>query len=172
MTYQPVVAHAAIDAGADLILGHHPHCLKAVEVYKGKVCFYSIGNFMTTGASYRLFKPSNRNRWNLWWYRVDPECMPPKGRYPLPADSRKTMIAKAIFRKGCRKGFFLAGVHQSPGAAGCGAAQRSQVPGDTGIYGVGLRPVSTQVPSGGKRDRGRYLGFGIVDCFVAGNRSI
>src|SRR4029077_12803240 len=49
-TYQPKVAHAAIDAGADLILGHHPHCLKAVEVYKGKVCFYSIGNFMSTGA--------------------------------------------------------------------------------------------------------------------------
>lgn len=43
--YQPVVAHAAIDAGADLILGHHPHVLKAIEVYRGKVIFYSLGNF-------------------------------------------------------------------------------------------------------------------------------
>jgi poly-gamma-glutamate capsule biosynthesis protein CapA/YwtB (metallophosphatase superfamily) len=43
--YQPVVAHAAIDAGADVILGHHPHMLKGVEVYKGKVILYSIGNF-------------------------------------------------------------------------------------------------------------------------------
>ncbi len=41
-TYQPLVAHAAIDAGADLIIGHHPHVPKAVEIYKGKVCFYSI----------------------------------------------------------------------------------------------------------------------------------
>lgn len=43
--YQPVVAHAAIDAGADVIIGAHPHVLKAIEVYKGKVIFYSLGNF-------------------------------------------------------------------------------------------------------------------------------
>jgi poly-gamma-glutamate synthesis protein (capsule biosynthesis protein) len=43
--YQPVVAHAAVDAGADLVLGSHPHVLKAIEVYKGKVIFYSLGNF-------------------------------------------------------------------------------------------------------------------------------
>jgi len=43
--YQPVVAHAAIDAGADAVLGHHPHILKPVEVYQGKVIFYSLGNF-------------------------------------------------------------------------------------------------------------------------------
>ena len=43
--YQREVAYAAIDAGADLILGHHAHILKGVEVYKGKVIFYSLGNF-------------------------------------------------------------------------------------------------------------------------------
>jgi hypothetical protein len=43
--YQPVVAHAVIDAGADAIVGHHPHILKAVEVYRGKPIFYSLGNF-------------------------------------------------------------------------------------------------------------------------------
>ncbi len=43
--YQPLVAHAAIDAGADIILGHHPHMLKGVEIYKGKVILYSLGNF-------------------------------------------------------------------------------------------------------------------------------
>lgn len=43
--YQFDVAHAAIDAGADLIIGHHPHILKGVETYKGKVIFYSLGNF-------------------------------------------------------------------------------------------------------------------------------
>ena len=56
--YQPIVAHAAIDAGADLILGHHPHCLKAIEVYKGKVCFYSIGNFMTHGRRIEANSPA------------------------------------------------------------------------------------------------------------------
>jgi len=43
--YQPVVAHAAIDAGADIIIGHHPHVLKGIEVYRGKVILYSIGDF-------------------------------------------------------------------------------------------------------------------------------
>src|SRR5204863_2660832 len=63
--YQPAVAHAAIDAGADLILGHHPHCLKAVEVYKGKVCFYSIGNLMKTRGSIEPIPSSDHNMWNL-----------------------------------------------------------------------------------------------------------
>jgi len=43
--YEPQLAHAAIDAGADLVLGHHPHMLEAVEVYRGKPVFYSVGNF-------------------------------------------------------------------------------------------------------------------------------
>jgi poly-gamma-glutamate capsule biosynthesis protein CapA/YwtB (metallophosphatase superfamily) len=43
--YQIEVGHAAIDAGCDLILGHHAHLLKGIEVYHGKPCLYSLGNF-------------------------------------------------------------------------------------------------------------------------------
>jgi hypothetical protein len=43
--YETEVAHAAIDAGADMIIGHGPHVLKAIEVYRGKPVFYSLGNF-------------------------------------------------------------------------------------------------------------------------------
>ncbi|MBW8381284.1 MAG: CapA family protein [Youngiibacter sp.] len=43
--YQKYYAHFAIDNGVDLILGHHAHILKPIEVYKGKVIFYSLGNF-------------------------------------------------------------------------------------------------------------------------------
>lgn len=43
--YQRECAHAAIDAGASLIVGHHPHVLKAIEVYRGKPILYSLGNF-------------------------------------------------------------------------------------------------------------------------------
>lgn len=39
----------AIDNGADLILGHGPHVLRAMEIYKGKVIAYSLGNFLTYG---------------------------------------------------------------------------------------------------------------------------
>ena len=40
------VGHAAIDAGADLVLGTHPHILKGIEVYKGKVIAHSLANFV------------------------------------------------------------------------------------------------------------------------------
>jgi len=95
-TYQPPIAHAAIDAGADLILGHHAHSIKAIEVYKGKVCFYSIGNFMTTGSP----KTSpNSYDWNVVWHRIDKECLAPNGRYFFPTHCRMTMVPKIIMSK-------------------------------------------------------------------------
>ena len=42
-------SHTAIDAGADLIIGHGPHVLRAMEVYKNKLICYSLGNFLTYG---------------------------------------------------------------------------------------------------------------------------
>ena len=43
--YQVAIAHAAIDSGADLVMGHGPHEIQAVEIYGGKPIFYSLGNF-------------------------------------------------------------------------------------------------------------------------------
>lgn len=42
-------AHTAIDAGADLIIGHGPHVLRGFELYKNKFIAYSLGNFLTYG---------------------------------------------------------------------------------------------------------------------------
>ncbi|MFT4047363.1 MAG: CapA family protein [Solimonas sp.] len=39
-------AHAMIDAGADVVVGHGPHVLRGIEIYKGKPIFYSMGNFI------------------------------------------------------------------------------------------------------------------------------
>jgi poly-gamma-glutamate synthesis protein (capsule biosynthesis protein) len=44
-TYQVELARLAIDAGADVIIGHHPHVLQEIKSYKGKPIFYSIGNY-------------------------------------------------------------------------------------------------------------------------------
>lgn len=41
--------HAVVDAGADLVLGHGPHVLRAMEVYNGRLIAYSLGNFATYG---------------------------------------------------------------------------------------------------------------------------
>ncbi|MCZ7570346.1 MAG: CapA family protein [Ardenticatenaceae bacterium] len=44
--YQPELAHAAIDAGAAMVLGHHAHVLQGVEMYRGAPIFYSLSNFV------------------------------------------------------------------------------------------------------------------------------
>jgi poly-gamma-glutamate synthesis protein (capsule biosynthesis protein) len=43
--YMREIAHAAIDAGADLVIGHGPHYSLPVEVYKNRAIFYGLGSF-------------------------------------------------------------------------------------------------------------------------------
>lgn len=52
-SYQRSTAHSAIDAGADIVIGHHPHVLQGIERYHGGIIFYSIGNavFASKGRS-------------------------------------------------------------------------------------------------------------------------
>ena len=45
LEYMPEIAHAAIDAGADVVFGHGPHYSLPVEAYKGKPVFYGLGSF-------------------------------------------------------------------------------------------------------------------------------
>jgi len=45
-TYQQPLGRALIDAGADAVIGHHPHVLHGVEVYRGRPIYYSLGNFL------------------------------------------------------------------------------------------------------------------------------
>ncbi|MFC1987465.1 CapA family protein [Chloroflexota bacterium] len=89
-TYQQPVAHAAIDAGADLIIGHHAAVPKAIEVYKGKVCFYSIGTFLSTGRreKRRMFE------WDLFWFEVDPDSLQSQ-----PIHCRQIILPKIVFSK-------------------------------------------------------------------------
>lgn len=46
---QVSLAHTAIDSGADLVVGHHPHVLQGIELYQGKYIAYSLGNFCFGG---------------------------------------------------------------------------------------------------------------------------
>lgn len=54
---QVELAHAAIDAGADLVLGHHPHVLQGIERYHGKNIVYSLANFCFGGN----FNPNDKD---------------------------------------------------------------------------------------------------------------
>lgn len=46
---QKALAHYAVDLGADVVIGHHPHVLQAVEKYNGKYIIYSLANFCFGG---------------------------------------------------------------------------------------------------------------------------
>lgn len=50
-------SRSVIDAGADVVIGHGPHVMRAMEVYKGKLIAYSLGNFLTYGV-FNIKKPN------------------------------------------------------------------------------------------------------------------
>jgi Bacterial capsule synthesis protein PGA_cap len=86
--YQYEVGHAAIDAGADLILGHHPHILKGIEIYKGKPIFFSIGNFAFESWTGHA-SPEGKAL-----YKVKPD--PDYPSYLFAPECRMTMLVKII----------------------------------------------------------------------------
>lgn len=46
---QKTIAHFAVDSGADMVIGHHPHVVQSIETYKNKIICYSLGNFCFGG---------------------------------------------------------------------------------------------------------------------------
>ena len=96
--YQRDIAYAAIDAGADAVLGHHSHILKGMEIYRGKPIFYSLANFaMDTRvtpeqASSKAFREI---------IALNPGWVPNfTSTFNFPPDSRKTIIARLVIRAG------------------------------------------------------------------------
>ncbi|MFC1870430.1 CapA family protein [Chloroflexota bacterium] len=53
MEYQKEMGHFAIDSGADMVIGSHPHQPQPIEVYKGKPILYSLANFVHDLAAFR-----------------------------------------------------------------------------------------------------------------------
>ena len=49
---QVTLAHLAIDEGADVVVGHHPHVVQGIDEYKGKTIAYSLGNFCFGGNTH------------------------------------------------------------------------------------------------------------------------
>jgi len=106
--YQYEVGHAAIDAGADIIIGTHAHILKGIEVYKGKAIFFSLCNFcmdlpiagpVADAMAAAMQRPvitdvkiDHRNYCQIGHYswKVDPEYP----TYAFPPDSRKSILVK------------------------------------------------------------------------------
>jgi poly-gamma-glutamate synthesis protein (capsule biosynthesis protein) len=80
--YERPIAHAVIDAGADIVLGHHAHIVRGIELYRGKPIFHGLGNgcVVTRALSPDQSHPARaawaKRRRELFGFEPDPE-------YPL-----------------------------------------------------------------------------------------
>jgi poly-gamma-glutamate synthesis protein (capsule biosynthesis protein) len=119
--YRPVIgaqrrlARAAIDAGADVVIGHHPHVVQPVEVYRGRPIFYSIGNFTfgsfgrfeefelpALGLVVRLIMGRGRPlELEVAGIAVDNRKVEFAPR-PLTAEQRESLLIPILQRKGAR----------------------------------------------------------------------
>lgn len=95
--YEIEVAHAAVDAGAAAVIGHHAHIMRGIEVYKGAPIYHGLGNFVTiTGALDVTGQDSPeriawaKRRKKLFGFEPDPD-MP---GYAFHPQSRNTGIAR------------------------------------------------------------------------------
>jgi poly-gamma-glutamate synthesis protein (capsule biosynthesis protein) len=94
--YERQLGRTAIDCGADIVVGHHAHILRGIEVYRGKPVFHGLGNFVAvtraltpSGASADELAVWSRRRRELFGFEPDP-AMP---FYPFHPESRNTIIA-------------------------------------------------------------------------------
>ena len=93
--YQPLVAHAAFEAGADIILGHHAHLPKAIEVYKGKGCFYSLSNFIMTAPG--PTDPQQAEQLRIRFLkRYGVEIDPLYHNLPYGVDAKRSLVARGV----------------------------------------------------------------------------
>ena len=88
--YQTTAAKAAFAAGADLILGHHAHVPKAIGVYGGKVCFYSLSNFIMSSPAHDAAKAA------AFAQRYGVTADPDYPHLPYGTDGKRSLIAKAV----------------------------------------------------------------------------
>lgn len=95
--YQVTAAHACIDAGADLIVGHSPHIPKAIEVYKGKAIFYSLGVFCMTRTG--TWGAWNEAPWKQGVVTNHAELDPEYPFMPYGRDCTRSLLAKAVVSK-------------------------------------------------------------------------
>lgn len=94
--YQRDVGRAAIDAGADVVLGHHAHILKGVELYKEKPIIYSLCNF---AMDLHMDEEHANSKGFREIQKLHPDWRPDFDiTYNFPPDSRYTVVARCVLR--------------------------------------------------------------------------
>lgn len=93
--FERPVSHAAIDAGADVVVGHHAHILRGVETHAGKPIFHGLGNLVTVTRALSADSDSpERRAWAakrkvLFGFEPDPDYP----LYPFHPEAKNAMLA-------------------------------------------------------------------------------
>ncbi|MER8562661.1 CapA family protein [Mesorhizobium sp. M0578] len=95
--YERLMGHISIESGADIVLGHHHHFLRGVELYQGKPIFYGLGHFVFDlgGAEY-----NHNGSFSYLTKELGEYDIYPREGYPLlpfHADARMTLVAACDF---------------------------------------------------------------------------
>ena len=93
--YERPVARAAIEAGADIVVGHHAHILRGVEVWRGRPIFHGLGNFVVvtralnvTGNDHPARLAWARRRREVFGFTPDPDYP----TYPFHPEAKNAMV--------------------------------------------------------------------------------
>jgi poly-gamma-glutamate capsule biosynthesis protein CapA/YwtB (metallophosphatase superfamily) len=98
-------AHAAIEWGADIVIGAHPHWTQKIESYKGKYIFYSLGNFVfdqefspetKTGLAIQVFLEKNQNEVHMTHIELHPVIIENYGQPRLMSGEEKIKALSEI----------------------------------------------------------------------------
>src|SRR5258707_8582979 len=90
--HERTVAHAAIEAGADAVVGPHHHVLRGVEIHRGKPIFYGLGNFVWDAPEgwADTFSPAFKENMRLYG-KYGLRARPGFPRLPFHPDGRMTV---------------------------------------------------------------------------------
>ncbi len=99
--YEQQVTRAAVDAGADIVVGHHAHLLRGVETYKGKPIFHGLNNYVTVTRQLSVNAVENTNPVRMAWAKKRRELFgfepdPTYPTYPFHPEAKNTMAAICV----------------------------------------------------------------------------
>lgn len=130
--YEYEIAHAAIDAGADAVVGHHSHIMRGIEIYRDKPIFHGLGNFVTVTDALTPPEDSESEELKAWakrrveMYGFSPD--PAMPGYPFHPESRNTAIAVLdVDDSGIRAGLIPCWIDDSAAPVPLGEGDRDSV---------------------------------------------
>lgn len=127
--YERPAAQAAIDAGADIVVGHHPHIARGIEIYKGKPVFHGLGNGCVVTHA---LSPGQDNAARAAWverrkalFGFEPD--PAYTLAPFHPEAVNALIGKVIWRADGRlETRFLPVFIEAPGRPVLATGERAQ----------------------------------------------